>query len=92
VEIDRATGIFRFLSLFDKQGLCVIIVAYGTLGLHFVRHGVLEPEQRRPARWFGVALAGTLAVASATADNLPLVSVCVIVMIMHMVLPRLIED
>ncbi len=35
VELDHATGVFPFLSLFDDQGMVVVILAFGTLE---VRH------------------------------------------------------
>ena len=65
VEIDHASGIFPFLSLFDNQGMVVVILAFGTLGMYVVRDRVLEPGQWIPARRFAVGLAGSLTVASA---------------------------
>jgi hypothetical protein len=92
VELDHASGIFPFLSLFDNQGLGVVILAFGTLGMSVVRDRVLEPGQWIPARRFAVGLAGSLAVASAATEDMTLVLVCLMVMIMHIVLPELIED
>ncbi len=92
VELDHATGIFPFLSLFDNQGLGVVILAFGTLGMYVVRDRVLVPNQWIPARRFAVGLAGSLTVASAAREDMTLVLVCLMVMIMHIVLPELIED
>jgi len=92
VELDHATGIFPFLSLFDNQGLGIVILAFGTLGMYVVRDRVLDPGQWIPARRFAVGLAGSLAVFSAATEDITLVLVCVMVMIMHIVLPELIED
>jgi len=92
VELDHATGIFPFLSLFDKLGLGVVILAFGTLGMYVVRDRVLEPGQWIPARRFAIGLAGSLAVASAATENVTLVLVCLMIMTMHIVLPGLIED
>ncbi len=92
VELDRIAGVFPFLSLFDAQALAVVIVVYGTLGLHVVRRGVLEPEQWLAARRFGVTLAGVLAVASAAMGHPPLAVVCLMVVAMHGALPKLLRD
>ena len=92
IELDHATGVFPFLGLFDSEGLGVVILACGTLGMYVVRDHVLEPGQWIPARRFAIGLAGSLAIASAATENVPLVLVCLMVMLMHLVLPELIED
>ena len=92
VELDRAIGVFPFLAMFDSNGLGVVILACGTLGMYVVRDRVLEPEQWIPARRFAVGLAGSLAVASAAAENVPLVLVCIMVLGMHAVLPMVLHD
>lgn len=92
VELDRAIGAFPFLGMFNSNGLGVVILACGTLGMYVVRDRVLEPEQWIPARRFAVGLAGSLAVASAAAENVPLVLVCILVLGMHAMLPMVLDD
>ena len=91
VELDRIMGVLPFLGLFDSTGLGVVIMAWGTLGMYIVRDRVLDPGQWIPARRFAVGLTGSLAIASAVAEYVPVVLVCLLVLLTHLVLPELIE-
>ena len=80
------------MDLLDSKGLGVVIMACGTLGMYIVRDRVFDQEQWIPARRFGVGLTGSLAIASAVAEYVPVVLVCLLVLLTHLVLPELIED
>ena len=88
VEVDRATDLLPLLRQLDAYGLLVMILAGGTVGVHFQHDQVLESGKRIPARRFAVALTAVLAIASAAAGSLPLLLVCATVMAMHVVLSR----
>lgn len=94
IEIDRATGALSLLGQFDNYspGAIVIVLAFGTLGLYVLRDRVFEPKQWVPARRVAIALNGVLAVASVVAENIALVSVCLMILVFHVVLPRLIQE
>lgn len=92
IELDRAIGAFPFLSMFNSNELWTIMLACGTLGMYVVRDRVLEPGQWIPARRFAVGLTGSLAIASAAAEDVPLVLVCILVLGMHAILPVVLDD
>lgn len=85
-------GVFPFLSQLDNEGLGVIIVVGGTLGMRPLRAWFLEPGQWIPAQRVAVALTGSLAVASSAAGSMPLVLICLIVTGIHVALPKLFHD
>ena len=87
-EVDRATDLLPLIRQLDAYGLLVLMLAAGTVGVHFQHELVLGSAQRIPARRFALALTAVLAIASAAAGNLSLVLVCATVMAMHLVLSR----
>lgn len=91
VEVDRATAMLPLVRQLDAYGLLIMILAGGTVSVHFLHHQVLELGQRIPARRFAVALTAVLAIASAAGGSLSLILVCAMVMTMHLALPRILQ-
>ncbi len=92
VETDRATGALPLFDQFDNGGLLVIILASGSVGLQLLRKKLAEAGQWIPARRFALALTWSLAVESALAGSLPLVLICLMVLGMHVVLPKVLLE
>jgi hypothetical protein len=91
VEVDRATYLLPLVRQLDAYGLLVLILAAGTVSVHFQHDLVLGSAQRIPARRFALALTAVLAIASAAGGSLSLVLVCATVMAMHLVLSRVLQ-
>jgi hypothetical protein len=92
VELNRATGILPSFRQLDNGGLFVIILAGGSFGLLLVRKMFASAVQWGSVRRFALALPGALAVESAVSGSLALALFCVMVIAMHIVLPKVLHD
>jgi hypothetical protein len=91
VELNRATGILPSFRQLDNGGLLVIILAGGSLGLLVARKMFASAGQWGSVHRFALALPGALAVESAISGSLALALFCLMVVSMHIVLPKVLH-